>query len=106
MVMMHVVMVYMMVVVPTRWVVRLRRWQLRTLPGTDMGIGASMRQRAIRRMLLLLWLLNDIMHLLLLLLLLLLLFVQCVIHFPFPQVDVLSLAFIPLEHGLTGTRTS
>jgi hypothetical protein len=106
--MMHVVVVHMVVVVPTRWGVRLRRRQLRALPRTNMGIGASMRQRASRRMLLLLllllWLLNYIMHLLLLLLLLLL--VQCVFQFPLPQLNFLSLAFISLEHGFIGTRGS
>jgi len=51
-------------------------------------------------LLLLLWLLHHIMHLLLLLL------VQLVFHFSLPYFDLLSLAFIPLEHWLTGTRGS
>jgi hypothetical protein len=60
-----------------------------------------MWQRASWRMLLLLWLLNNIMHLLLLLLLLL---VQCV--FQFSQLNFLSLALISLKHGFARARGS
>jgi len=65
---------------------------------------------------LLLWLLNYIMHLLLLLLLLLqllllllllylllLMLVQQVFHLPFLQLDLLSVALIPLERGFAMT---
>lgn len=65
---MHVVIVHMVVMVPARWVVRLRR-QLRALARTDVGIRARVWQRAGRGRMLLLWLLNHIVHLLLLLLL-------------------------------------
>jgi len=83
--MVHVVMVHMVVVVPTRrCVVRRRGRQLRALSWADVGIRARVWLRAIRCMwrllllllllwLLLLWLLDYIVHLLLHLLLLLLL---------------------------------